>query len=76
MLPAQAQATISRLLRDYIAVRIGFGVPYDPAKLDRDGAKSRELLTRLWQQAVAVSEPQSLPANRFTTSSWSRPLIY
>ena len=68
MLPTQAQAPILSLLRDYMAVRIGLGVPYDPAKLERDAAKSTDLLTRLWQQAVAVSEPQSLPANRFINS--------
>jgi len=68
MLPKQAQAEILSLLREYVAVRIGFRRPYDPAKLDRDVAKSRELLTKLWQQAVAVSEPQSLPANRFINS--------
>jgi Protein of unknown function (DUF4239) len=68
MLPADAQAAISSLLRDYIAVRTSFGIPYDPEKLDLDGAKSRELLTRLWQHAAAVSEPQSLPANRFINS--------
>ena len=68
MLPAQAQGPILSLLRDYVTVRIGLGVPYDPAKLERDVATSRELLTQLWQQAVSVSEPQSLPANRFINS--------
>jgi hypothetical protein len=65
MLPKQAQAPILSLLRDYIAVRISLGVPYDPVKLDRDIAKSRDLLTRLWQQATAAAEPQTLAANRF-----------
>jgi hypothetical protein len=68
MLPKQAQTSILSLLRDYIAVRIGLSVPYNPAKLDRDIAKSRDLLARLWQQAVAVSEPQTLAANRFINS--------
>jgi hypothetical protein len=68
MLPPQAQQTTFSLLRDYVAVRIGLGIPYDPAKLERDVAKSKDLLTRLWQQAVAVSEPQSLAANRFINS--------
>jgi hypothetical protein len=68
MLPAPAQAAILSLLRDYVAVRIGLGIPYDPGKLERDVAKSKDLLTRLWRQAVAVSEPQSLPANRFINS--------
>jgi hypothetical protein len=66
MLPKQAQMPLLSLLRDYIAVRIGLGVPYDPAKLDRDIAKSR--VAQLWQQAVAVSEPQTLAANRFINS--------
>lgn len=68
MLPTQAQAPILSLLRHYVTVRIGLGVPYDPAKLERDAAESRDLLMRLWQQAVAVSEPQSLPENRFINS--------
>ena len=34
MLPTQAQPPILGLLRDYMAVRIGLGVPYDPAKLE------------------------------------------
>ena len=56
------------MLRDYVTVRIGLRCPYDPAKLESDVPKSRELLTQLWRQAVAVSEPQSLPANRFISS--------
>jgi Protein of unknown function (DUF4239) len=68
MLPKQEQAPILSMLRDYLAVRIGLGVPYDPAKLERDVAKSTDLLARLWQQAVAVSEPQTLAANRFINS--------
>jgi hypothetical protein len=56
------------LLREYVAVRIGLGRPYDPAKLERNIDKSRQLLAQLWQQAVAVSEPQSLPAHRFVNS--------
>jgi hypothetical protein len=28
----------------------------------------QDLLARLWQQAVTVSDPQSLPANRFINS--------
>jgi hypothetical protein len=70
MLPASAQGPILSLLRDYTAVRIGLGVPFDPAKLERDVAQSLELQTRLWQQAVAVTatDPQSLPAYRFVAS--------
>jgi hypothetical protein len=70
MLPEPAQAPILALLRDYAAVRVTLGVPYDPARLDRDIARSLDLQTRLWQQAVAVtaSSPQSLPAYRFVGS--------
>jgi hypothetical protein len=68
MLPTKAQAPILSLLRDYIAVRIGLGIPYDPAKLERDAAKSSDLLAQLWQQAVVVSEPQSLASHRFINS--------
>ncbi len=70
MLPQPAQAPILKLLRDYTAVRIGLGIPYDAAKLERDIEKSVDLQTRLWQQAVAVTAaaPQSLPAYRFVAS--------
>jgi hypothetical protein len=68
MLPEQAQASIRNILHDYAAVRAGLGHPYDPLKLERDGAKSKELLGGLWRKAVAVSEPQSLPANRFVNA--------
>jgi hypothetical protein len=68
MLPKEAQPAILSLLREYATVRIGLRRPYDPAKQERDVAKSRELLAQLWRQAVAVSEPQSLPAHRFTNS--------
>jgi hypothetical protein len=68
MLPKQAQQAVLGLLREYAAVRIGLGRPYDPAKLERDIDKSRELLAQLWQQAAAVSEAQSLPTNRFIIS--------
>ena len=70
MLPEPTQRPILSLLRDYTAVRIGLGVPFDPAKLERDIARSLNFQTRLWQQAVAVSAaaPQSLPAYRFVAS--------
>jgi hypothetical protein len=70
MLPEPAQGAALRLLRDYADVRIGLGVPFDPAKLDRDITRSLELQTQLWQQAVAVTAaaPQSLPAYRFVLS--------
>ena len=70
MLPESAQKPILSLLRDYTTVRIGLGVPFDPAKFQRDVARSLELQTRLWQQAVAVTAeaPQSLPVYRFVGS--------
>jgi hypothetical protein len=70
MLPEPAQGPILGLLRDYAAVRIGLGVPFDPAKLQRDVAQSLGLQAKLWRQAVAVTaaDPQSLPAYRFVAS--------
>src|ERR1700722_2980666 len=70
MLPEAAQKPILSLLRDYTAVRIALGVPYDPSKLEQDIARSLDLQARLWQQAVAVTaaNPQSLPAYRFVAS--------
>lgn len=70
MLPEPAKEPILKLLREYIAVRIGFGVPYDPGKLERDIARSLDLQARLWREAVAVSaaDPQSFPTHRFITA--------
>jgi len=68
MLPKEARAPILSLLHEYVGVRIGLGIPYDPAKLKRDVARSEDLLNKLWQQAETVSEPQSLPAHRFIGS--------
>src|SRR5690348_9097131 len=36
MLPLPAQKPTLSLLRDYIVVRIGLGVPFDSSKLERD----------------------------------------
>ena len=70
MLPEPAQKPILNLLRVYTGVRIGLGVPYDPAKLERDIVRSLELQNQLWQQATAVTAaaPQSLPTYRFVAS--------
>ena len=70
MLPESAQKPILSLLRDYAAVRATLGIPYDPAKMERDVATSLDLQTRLWQQAATVTaaSPQSLPAYRFVAS--------
>jgi hypothetical protein len=70
MLPETAKGPVLSMLRDYAAVRIGLGVPYDPAKLERDVAKSLDLQAKLWQQAVRVSTttPQSLAASQFAAS--------
>lgn len=64
MLPEPAHKPILKMLRDYTEVRIGLVVPYDPAKLQRDVARSLDLQASLWQQGVAVTAaaPQSLPA--------------
>ena len=70
MLPEKVQKPLLGMLRDYTAVRIGLGVPYDPAKLQRDVARSVDLQARLWQEAVSVTsaDPRSLPAYRFVAS--------
>jgi hypothetical protein len=70
MLPSQAQKPILTLLREYTALRIHLGVPYDPVQFDRDVDRSVALQGALWQAAVAVSasNPQSLPAYRFIGS--------
>ena len=70
MLPQPAQPPILNLLRDYTAVRIGLGIPYDPAKLERDIEKSADLL----KSALAAGHrgdsggtavPARLPLRRF-----------
>src|SRR3954447_23646437 len=43
MLPDTSKRPILSLLRDYTAIRIGLGVPFDPAKLERDVAQSLPL---------------------------------
>jgi hypothetical protein len=70
MLPSASQGPILSLLRDYTTVRIGLGVPFDPAKMQHDIARSLALQSQLWQQAVAITQasPQSLPAYRFVAS--------
>ena len=68
MLPEQTQAPIFNVLRDYAAIRIGLGFPYDPVRFDHDVAKSKDLLTTLWQQAGAVAEPETRSAQRFIKS--------
>jgi hypothetical protein len=70
MLPAPSQQPILALLRDYASVRIALGVPYDPAKMERDILQSLDLQARLWQQATAVTaaDPQSLRSYRFVAS--------
>lgn len=70
MLPETTQKPIDSMLRDYTNVRIGLGVPYDPAKLERDITRSLDLQARLWKEAVAVTAtaPQSLPTYRFVAS--------
>ena len=70
MLPTASQGPILSLLRDYTAVRIGLGVPFGAAKMERDVAQSLALQSQLWQQAVAVTQasPQALPVYRFVGS--------
>ncbi|MFL5280897.1 MAG: hypothetical protein ACJ8AW_07820 [Rhodopila sp.] len=70
MLPDSFKEPILSLLRDYTAIRMGLGVPFDPAKMERDVVQSLVLQSQLWQQAVALTQaaPQSLPAYRFVAS--------
>lgn len=70
MLPQPEQGRILHLLRDYTAVRVGLGVPFDPAKLLHDVDRSARLQQQLWQQANAVTAtaPQSLPVHRFVAA--------
>jgi hypothetical protein len=70
MLPKPVQKPILDLLRDYTEVRIGLGIPYDPAKLKRDVQRSLDLQGKLWQQAIVVTAaaPQSLPVHQFVGS--------
>ena len=70
MLPAPDQEPILALLREYTAVRVMLGIPFDPPKLEQDIARSLDLQAQLWRQAVAVTAaaPQSLPAYRFVAS--------
>ena len=70
MLPAASQKPILDLLREYAELRITFGIPLDQSTVDQDIARSLDLQTRLWQQAIAVTaaNPQSLPAYRFVGS--------
>lgn len=70
MLAEPAQKTTLGQLREYASLRAGLGIPYDPETFNRDIARSLELQSLLWQQAVSVSAtaPQSLPAYRFVGS--------
>ena len=70
MLPEPVQGPTLDLLREYAEVRVTLGTPYDPLKMEQDIARSLDLQTRLWQQAVAVTaaSPQSLPVYRFVAS--------
>lgn len=70
MLPETARQGVLDLLRDYAALRIGLGRPFDPGKLREDVARSVDLQSRLWNIAVTVTAaaPQSLPVYRFVGS--------
>ena len=67
MLPKPTQGRVLDLIRDYTSVRVGLGTPYDPAKLQHDIARSLELQSELWREAVALTTaaPRSLPVYRF-----------
>lgn len=69
-LPDSARDMVLGLLRDYAGVRLGLGVPYDPAKLARDIATSLKLQSRLWAEGMTLTAtaPRSLPVYRFVGS--------
>jgi hypothetical protein len=69
MLPQQSQAAILPLLHEYVTVRIGLGIPYDPIKFDRDVARSVEIETALWTEAIKVVAISDTPrTNRFVNA--------
>jgi hypothetical protein len=47
MLPPSAQRPILSLLREYTAVRVALGVPYDSQKMEKDIARSLDIQARL-----------------------------
>lgn len=65
-----AREMVLGLLHDYAEVRVGLGVPYDPAKLARDLTTSLELQSQLWAEGMTLTAtaPQSLPVYRFVGS--------
>lgn len=70
MLPTPSQGPILRLLQEYADIRVGLGVPFDPAKLERDIGASLDLQTALWRAGadLTAAAPQSLPIYRFVTA--------
>jgi hypothetical protein len=70
MLPKQSQPQILSLLREYVVIRRNLGIPFDPVKMDNDIARSVEIQSALWSQAVKLSDsdPYSLPLHRFISS--------
>jgi hypothetical protein len=68
-LPQQFQEPILNLLHEYVTVRIGLGVPFDPIKFDRDVARSVEIQTGLWSEAMKIVAIRDTPStNRFVNS--------
>jgi hypothetical protein len=68
-IPQPHQSNVLALLRDYVTVRIGLGVPYDPVKFDRDVARSQELRAKLWNEAMQVVAIRDSPStNRFVNA--------
>lgn len=67
MLPDAERQPALDLLKEYTAIRIGLGSPFDAAKLRQDVARSLELQGALWAMGVAATaaSPQSLPVYRF-----------
>jgi hypothetical protein len=68
-LPQQSQDAILSLLHEYITVRIGLGIPYNPSKFDHDVARSVEIQTVLWNETMKVAATRDTPStNRFINS--------
>ena len=71
MLPAKVQAPIIKDLKDFTALRIQLGSPYDHKVMADQVARSNALQADLWARAVALSasaSPQSLPVQRYISS--------
>lgn len=67
MLPEAPRGALLGMLRDYALLRAGLGVPYDPARMEREIAAALALQGRMWGLAaeLGLAAPQSLAVHRF-----------